>query len=303
MRTHVLRSLRLASHVTKLALVWALALTLSACTTSTGGPAADLSLSDDPLLGKFVWHDLITDDVGRARQFYSGLLGWSFEDTTRPGGGDYTLIIANGRYMGGMVLQPDPEQGEYSRWLGYLSVADTDRAADQTRDAGGEVVAGPMDLGEVARAAAIRDPQGAVVGLLRSRMGDPVDSAAKGTGEVVWNELLSADVAESASFYSELAGLEAKTISRRGGQYTLLQAQQRDRAGILARPDEGIDPMWITHFAVPDAAAAAQRAKALGGEILLDASPEFRESSLALVTDPMGAILALHQWPEAGESQ
>ena len=87
------------------------------------------------------------------------------------------------------------------------------------------------------------------------------------------------------------------------GQYTLLQAQQRDRAGILARPDEGIDPMWITHFAVPDAAAAAQRAKALGGEILLDASPEFRESSLALVTDPMGAILALHQWPEAGESQ
>ena len=63
------------------------------------------ALTDAPKYGKFVWHDLITDDPAAARDFYSGLLGWSFERANRPSGGSYTLILSEqGRYVGGLGL-------------------------------------------------------------------------------------------------------------------------------------------------------------------------------------------------------
>jgi len=192
---------------------------------------------------------------------------------------------------------PDSATAEYSRWLPYLSVADVDNAVRFTQSAGGEAVAGPVDLPDIGRAAAITDPQGAVLGLLRSRIGDPDDSVAPAAGQVVWNELLAADDAGAASFYASLAGLEARTIERRGGEYTLLRSQGRERAGIMDRPDPRVIPLWLTHFAVSDVGAAARRAAELGGKVLLAPSPDLREGTLAVVTDPTGALLALQQWP------
>jgi len=276
---------------------FAVAVIVAACSAAGPAPSSGLSLSDEPLLGKFVWHDLITDDVSAARRFYGELLGWQFEDTTHPRGGDYTLITSDGQYVGGMLRLPDSTTAEYSRWLPYLSVANVDNAVRFTESAGGEAIAGPVDLPDIGRAAAITDPQGAVLGLLRSRVGDPDDSIPLAVGRVVWNELLAADDAGAASFYGPLAGLEVQTIERRGGEYTLLRSQGRERAGIMDRPDPRVTPLWLTHFAVSDVGAATRRAAELGGRVLLAPSPDLREGTLAVVTDPTGALLALQQWP------
>lgn len=278
--------------------VLALALLIAACSSTAPGRATGFSLSSEPLLGKFVWHDLVTDDPVKARQFYGGLLGWKFEQTTHPLGGDYTLISLDGQYVGGMVSLADPVGADYSRWLPYLSVADVDAAVRLTESAGGTAVVAPLELGNVGRAAAVADPQGAVVGLLRSRVGDPDDSVPPAEGRVVWDELLAADEATAARFYGSLAGLEVSTIARRGGEYTLLRAQGRDRAGIMERPDPRVTPLWLTYFAVADVTAAARRAAELGGKVLLAPSPELREGTFAVVTDPGGAILALAQLPQ-----
>jgi predicted enzyme related to lactoylglutathione lyase len=267
---------------------------LLACST-TGGDGAELPLSDRPLVGKFVWHDLITDDVAAVRRFYGGVLGWQFENGTHPLGGDYTLIVAGGQYLGGIVNLDDTEQVDYSRWVPYLSVEDVDAAVAMTVSAGGAAVVEPLDLGAIGRAAAVTDPQGAVLGLLRSRVGDPVDSAAGLPGGVVWNELLAADDVRAADFYGALAGLETVAISRRGGEYTMLRAGGIERAGILQRPDDRVTPQWLTHFAVADVAAAARRAAGLGGEVLLPPAPDLREGTLAVVADPTGAVFALQE--------
>ncbi|MFC1605302.1 VOC family protein [Pseudomonadota bacterium] len=276
----------------------ALALVIGACSATAPGPTAGFSLSNEPLLGKFVWHDLVTDDVEKARRFYGGLLGWKFEKSTHPLGGDYTLITLDGQYLGGMVRLEDPAEADYSRWLPYLSVADVDAAVRFAETAGGTAVVAPLDLGNIGRAAAITDPEGAVVGLLRSRVGDPDDSTESAAGRIVWNELLAAEEGTAARFYGSLAGLEVSTISRRGGEYTLLRAQGRDRAGVMQRPDPRVTPLWLTYFAVDDVAASARRVTELGGEVLLAPSPDLREGQLAVVTDPNGAILALQQWPQ-----
>lgn len=115
---------------------------VTACSTTELSRVADYPLSDEPLVGKFVWHDLITDDVEQARRFYGGLLGWSFEDTMHPNGGDYVLITSGQHFVGGIVELADPANEEYSRWLGYLSVADVDQAVAMTRAEGGTAVVG-----------------------------------------------------------------------------------------------------------------------------------------------------------------
>jgi predicted enzyme related to lactoylglutathione lyase len=53
--------------------------------------------------------------------------------------------------------------------------------------------------------------------------------------------------------------------------------------------------VWLTYFGVDDPAAAAARAQALGGKVLLPASPQLREGSMAVVTDPSGAVLVLQK--------
>ena len=278
----------------RLASAWLVVVALTACGT-TGGGAVDVPLSDRPLVGKFVWHDLITDDAAVVKRFYGDLLGWQFEKTAHPLGADYTLITSGGRYVGGIVQRADAPQADYSRWLPYLSVADVDAAVDLTESAGGTAVVAPVELGSIARAAAVTDPQGAVLGLLRSHVGDPADSAPTPPGGAVWNELLAADDAAAADYYRGLAGLEPRRIARRGGEYTLLRTGGIERAGILQRPDDRVTPQWMTFFGVPDVDAAARRAAELGGEVLLAPSPELREGTLAVVVDPSGAVFALQE--------
>jgi predicted enzyme related to lactoylglutathione lyase len=276
---------------------------LTGCGTLGTDRAGGIELASGPLPGKFVWHDLMTDDLPAARRFYGELFGWSFEDTTHPRGGDYTLIVADGRYLGGMVQLDDPPGADYSRWLGYLSVPDVDEAVAAAASGGGGAVVGPLDLPNIGRAAAIRDPQGAVVGLLRSRIGDPLDGASSARGEVVWNELLTADEAAAAAFYAQISGAEARAEQRENGPYWYLRAQQLDRAGVLRRPLDEVQPFWLTHFAVADASLAAEQAARLGGTVLLAPDAGLRGGTLAIVTDPAGAILALRQWSDQERRQ
>ncbi len=139
------------------------------------------------------------------------------------------------------------------------------------------------------------DPEGAAIGLARSDIGDPDDTTTVGgPGRVVWTELLADDEATAASFYEAVVGYNAGAVERRGGQYTLLRAGGVDRAGILSNPTDW-EPQWLTYFGVEDPAAAAERAATLGGQVLLEPTPEVREGTMALVTDPTGAVLALQK--------
>lgn len=276
----------------------ALLVLAGACTAPAVNRLADYPLSDEPLTGKFVWHDLITDDVDRARQFYGGLFGWNFESTKHPNGGDYTVILLGDRYIGGIVHLDDPANADFSRWLGYLSVADVDVAADYTVAQGGQAVVGPVDLPGIGRAAAIQDPQRAVVGLLRSDLGDPDDSLEPGRGLVTWNELLTSDNTAATSFYAALAGFTVDAQQREGGIYNVLESQGQRRAGVMTRPSDEVEPLWLTHFGVVDVRAASRKVTDLGGTVLLGPDPSLRFGLMAVAVDPNGAIFALHQWTE-----
>jgi len=268
---------------------------LAGCSTTGGPDISHMSFSDEPLVGKFVWYDLITDDAEAARRFYGALFGWTFEETTGPNGNDYVLVRSDGVYIGGIVARPDPPDGaEVSRWLPYVSVADVDASVEGAVSGRGEVVVAPLDV-RLGRVSVIVDPEGAALGLARCSIGDPDDATtAAAPGRVVWTELLAGDESGAASFYKAVVGYDVETIERRGGSYTLLSVGGVDRAGILLNPTDW-NPQWLTYFGVVDPAAAAARAADLGGKVLLEPTPEVREGTMALVTDPSGAVLALQK--------
>lgn len=274
---------------------------IAACTTVDDVDVGSMTFASEPLLGKVVWHDLITEDIDSARTFYSGMFGWTFEDSAGARGETYSLARAGDVYVAGLVgIAPATDGENYSRWLPYVSVADVDDAVSRATSSGATIAATARKV-SLGRVAAIVDPEGAVIGLVRSNLGDPDDrTTSAAPGRPVWTELISNDVATSGRFYSELFGYDVRKIDRRGGEFTLLEADGIDRAGILDNPTDEYSPVWLTFFGVNDPAAAARKAASLGGEVILDASADLRDGTVAVVTDPAGAVLVLQKWSVPG---
>ena len=278
-----------------------LALGIVACTTGSRPELSGMTFASDPLSGKFVWYDLMTEDFDSARKFYGGVLGWTFEESEGPRGQEYAIARSDDVYVAGMLAIEGENDGEqYSRWLPYVSVTDVDATVSRAVNAGASVAVSARDV-NLGRVAALIDPEGAVIGLARSAFGDPDDNTtAPAAGRVVWSELLADDPAAAADFYRELGGYDINTIERRGGEYTLLASDGANRAGILKNPGENVNPVWLTYFGVDDPAAAAEEAESLGGKIILPVSPELRNGTMAVVADPAGAILVLQNWTQLG---
>lgn len=107
--------------------------------------------------GCMVWNELASSDVVRSAAFYRDLLGWEAE----PDATGYATIRSDAGLNGGIRPLQD---GEQPAWMVYFSTASTDDAVKLVREAGGAIVAGPMDV-TVGRIALVRDPQGALLAL------------------------------------------------------------------------------------------------------------------------------------------
>ena len=278
-------------------------LLLSACNVNRSTEVNDAITPQAGHVGSFIWHDLVTDDIGAAKRFYSELFGWQFVSATSSNGRDYTLIKNQGQYFAGMVQLDDPADGEdYSRWLGYLSVSDVNTALSNTESKNGSIVIPGQTIEDIGRAAAIQDPQGAVVGLITSDLEKPEARNPPLHGDLVWNELLTSDPKNAAAFYQRLSGVSVEVIERRGGEYRLLESAGRKRAGIVQNPFVVSPSAWLSYFSVDDPVEMADKAKKLGGTILIAPVADVREGTLALISDPTGAILVLEQAGTASQS-
>ena len=262
----------------------------------TASPFKGVERSSTPLLGKFVWRDLVTENPDAVKPFYAALFGWDFEET-RALGAPYTLVKSDGRYIAGIsrTRRPQPDQ-PVSQWLSFMSVADVDRAVEQTRAAGGSVAAGPLDLPNIGRGAVVLDPDGAPLGLLRSSIGDPADTDTPAMHGFLWTEHLSRNPQASADFYAALAGFEVRKVDFGGRPYWVL-VRGRERAALLRNPISVDRPIWLAYVRVADPAASAARAAQLGGRVLVAPRAELRNGTLTLIADPSGAVLALQKWP------
>ena len=54
----------------------------------------------------------------------------------------------------------------------------------------------------------------------------------------------------------------------------------------------------MTYFGVEDVVASAARVEELGGQVLVPVSPDVRDGTMTVVTDPTGALLVLKNWTQ-----
>ena len=262
---------------------------------AVGNKAADFVLvpvTDSPTgiysPGKFVWNDLLTADVPVAKEFYGTLFGWTFETS-----GNYTVIKSNGRSIAGIAeVKRNPDNPSASRWLCTLSVEDVDRAVALVREAGGVVNEGPLELVGRGRGALVRDPQGAQLMLLHAKDGDPGDEEPA-VGTWLWHELWSNKASDSLEFYRKLAGYSFEGDPE---EYLILTKDDQWRAGIRYLDNSELEMRWVPVVRVADTEATAARAKQLGGEILVEPQPTQDGGSVALLSDPVEALVIIQRW-------
>ena len=240
-------------------------------------------------VGRFVWHDLLTGDVERAKAFYTDLLGWEIE-VFKPGEMDYPMISSGGKQHGG--FGPAPE-GAPPHWMGHVQVEDLDAALERVRAHGGTVLVDAMTIPEVGRMAPIADPQGAVLSIF-----EPQSEVPPTEGVFVWDELVANDLGAAKQFYGTVLGWQTGEMQGAFGTYTMVKdASGADAAGMMERlPDMPPGPaFWLVYMGTSDVDATSARARELGASLMREPFDVPGVGRIAIVTDPTGATFGLFQ--------
>ena len=95
------------------------------------------------------WVDLQATDQSAAKQFYTSLLGWSYDDDPMPdGGGVYAMARLKGETVAAIAPMPlGAPDGMPPMWNTYIAVDDVDATIDKVAPAGGQVLMPATDIG------------------------------------------------------------------------------------------------------------------------------------------------------------
>jgi predicted enzyme related to lactoylglutathione lyase len=114
--------------------------------------------------GVFVWDELATTDVDGAQRFYTEVFGWTTKDMGPDFGGYRIFEVGETGIAGLMTLQ---DASIPPHWQPYVAVNDTDATTAKAKKLGGSTLMEPMDVPTIGRIAVLRDPQGAVFGIIK----------------------------------------------------------------------------------------------------------------------------------------
>ncbi len=242
------------------------------------------------------WVDLSTPDLEASVSFYESLFGWSIpESPIAEQTGGYRRATAGGKDVAGVM--PLMAEGQPPAWSSYVAVADADATAAAVREAGGAVIAEPMDVMDMGRMAVFSDPGGAVFGIWQPGT-FPGAGLVNEPVSLSWNELNTRDPDGAKEFYGAVFGWTAEeTEMPDGGVYDQWHRDGGDAVvgGMLdvrgRLPDE-IPAHWMVYFAVADCDATVEQAKELGGQ--LNFGPiDLPVGRFAVLADPHGAHFAV----------
>lgn len=231
-------------------------------------------------LGSFVWYELMTTDPDGARDFYGKVVGWKIAGARDPqaGGLDYRHIVRDDGGSNGGVLGLTKEMcdgGARPCWLGYLSVADVDAAVAAIVADGGKALMPAFDL-DVGRIAMVADPQGVPIYVMAPippahdphASSDVYDRYA--VQHISWNELYTPDVDGARAFYAKHFHFEFNDKMPMGpmGDYWFIDHGGETIGAMMQKPPQVPVGMWNLYIRVADIEAAAEAAKANGGQVL-----------------------------------
>ena len=245
-----------------------------------------------PAPGTFIGADLITENAEAASRFYADLFGW---DVEKVGDGGYR-INHKGRLIAS-ISQIDASDGDAERsfWLVALAVNDLKQAMRSAAENNAEVYEKVTTVKNYGKFAVIGDSEKAPVMFIQS--GKTPIGGTTGPGSWVWAELWTDDIDKATTFYGDVVGVGHDTTDRGGRAYHLFTSQGEPRTGIVKIPAEleDVKPGWAPYVDVEDLDTTKAKVKELGGRVIFATENNPARGAIALIIDPTGAALFIHQ--------
>jgi len=236
--------------------------------------------------GRFVWIDLVTEDVVAAASFYSRLFGWQAARSAEDG--EYYRFYLDGKPIAGMAATESKDAAApESMWLATIAVSDVDKSLASVKAQGGQVLEGPLDAAGRGRMALVSDPADAPFILLGAGGDSPVGRKAK-AGQWHWIDLITQDGNRARAFYTTLFGYQVKPVEAgKEHQYDLFIRDKRAVAGLVELEWEGLEDNWLPYFKVADVDRSIENARNLGGKLIL------QSGKVAVLAGPTGAVFGI----------
>jgi uncharacterized protein len=117
---------------------------------------------EDVMANPFVHVELHTNDLPKAKRFYSELFDWKLEDVSMPDG-TYTMINVGEGTGGGMMVNPEPKAPP--TWVAYVGVDDVKASTQRAKDLGATIHLDVKKIGDFGLMSVIQDPTGAYLAL------------------------------------------------------------------------------------------------------------------------------------------
>jgi uncharacterized protein len=279
---------------------------------------------DGYIAGVPCWVDTNQPDPEAAAKFYGDLFGWELEDVMPPD--------SPGKYFMARIREGDvaavssvPESAPpMAVWNTYVAVESADASAAKVKEAGGQVLAEPFDVGDAGRMAVFADPEGAAFCVWEAgrHKGARIVNEA---GSLNFNGLSTRDPSAAKRFYGAVFGWETMPMAGGAEAWTLpgygdhLESRDpglRERLAEFGGPSgfedvvaslnpiagdqPDVPPHWGVVFAVDDADAIAAKAVELGGTVV---APPFDAPwvRMTVIADPQGATFTASKFEPANK--
>ncbi len=115
-------------------------------------------------------------------------------------------------------------------------------------------------------------------------------------GTPCWVDLLSSDPDRAAAFYGQVLGWDAEDAGEQFGHYVRFSSDGHGVAGMMRNsPEMGSPDVWTTYISTDDIDATVAKATEAGATVMAPAMEVGDLGSMAVIVDPVGAVLGLWQ--------
>jgi predicted enzyme related to lactoylglutathione lyase len=109
-----------------------------------------------------------------------------------------------------------------------------------------------------------------------------------------WVDLGTPDIGKAIEFYSGLFGWQVEQGGPETGGYSIAHLRGKPVAGLGPQMNPG-PPYWTTYIQVDSTDEALEKAKAAGGKVLMEAMDVMDAGRMAVIADPIGAVISVWQ--------
>ncbi|MBV9301972.1 MAG: VOC family protein [Acidobacteriaceae bacterium] len=248
--------------------------------------------------GAFCWFELGTTDQAAAKQFYTALFGWSFNDFPIGPSEKYTIFQLGGEDAAAAYTLRDDQksQGVPPHWLVYVAVENADEAGRRSAELGGQVYAGPFDVSDHGRMAVLADSTGAVFAVWQKKNHKGVGVTGE-NGTVCWADLSTPDSAKARHFYHELFGWNFVEGEKDTSGYLHIKNHEQFIGGVPSpsQRNPNAPPHWMIYFQVADCDVSTSKAKTQGAHVIFEPMSMEHVGRFSILNDPQGAVFSLFQ--------